>query len=137
MIAFKQKQYSEVDRGTFISYLNKVEAWKTRCKNLHWAADHKDIHEYLDELYNILIDYQDKIAEAYMGITGKLHPLDINPTACDKITAMDLIEDIINITAVEFYHNIPEDVVFIGIRSEVESFVQELEKYKYLFSLCR
>jgi hypothetical protein len=137
MILYKQKQYSEDSREAFINYLNNLEAWKTRCKNLHWAAEHKNIHEYLDEYYNILVDYQDKIAETYMGITEKLHPLDINPTACDKITAIDLIEDVINITAVEFYQSIPDDVVFMGIRSEVESFMQETEKYKYLFGLCK
>lgn len=137
MIEYRVKQFSDNDRDVFISYLNRVEAWKIRCKNLHWAASHKDIHEYLDDLYEDLISYQDKIAETFMGVLGSMGPLDINPEFCDKSEPMGLLEDIINKTAVEFYHNIPEDVVFKGISSEVESMLQKLENYKYLFNLCK
>ena len=31
----------------FIEFLNKLEGWKTKCKNLHWAAPKKNIHVYL------------------------------------------------------------------------------------------
>lgn len=137
MIEYRVKQFSDSDRDIFISYLNRVEAWKIRCKNLHWAAEHKDIHEYLDDLYEDLISYQDKIAETFMGVLGSMGPLDINPEFCDKSEPIDLLEDIINKTAVEFYHDIPEDVVFKGISSEVESMLQKLENYKYLFNLCK
>ena len=44
----------ESSRGTevsssqlFISFLNQLEGWKTKCKNLHWAAPKKNIHVYL------------------------------------------------------------------------------------------
>lgn len=33
----------------FINFLNQLEGWKTKCKNLHWAAPKKNIHVYLDE----------------------------------------------------------------------------------------
>ena len=32
----------------FINFLNQLEGWKTKCKNLHWAAPKKNIHVYLD-----------------------------------------------------------------------------------------
>ena len=28
----------------FINFLNQLEGWKTKCKNLHWAAPKKNIH---------------------------------------------------------------------------------------------
>ena len=40
----------------FIEFLNKLEGWKTKCKNLHWAAPKKNIHQYLDEFLSILSD---------------------------------------------------------------------------------
>lgn len=52
----------------FIDFLNQIEGWKTKCKNLHWAAPKKNIHVYLDEFLEILSDYQDSLAEGYMGI---------------------------------------------------------------------
>ena len=33
----------------FISFLNQLEGWKTKCKNLHWASLKKNIHTYLDD----------------------------------------------------------------------------------------
>lgn len=30
----------------FINFLNQLEGWKTKCKNLHWAAPKKNIHVY-------------------------------------------------------------------------------------------
>lgn len=41
----------------FIDFLNQIEGWKTKCKNLHWAAPKKNIHVYLDEFLEILSDY--------------------------------------------------------------------------------
>lgn len=58
----------------FIDFLNQIEGWKTKCKNLHWAAPKKNIHVYLDEFLEILSDYQDSLAEGYMGILGKMQP---------------------------------------------------------------
>ena len=29
----------------FINFLNRLEGWKTKCKNLHWAAPKKNIHD--------------------------------------------------------------------------------------------
>lgn len=56
----------------FINFLNQLEGWKTKCKNLHWAAPKKNIHVYLDEFLSILSSYQDSLAEGYMGILGKM-----------------------------------------------------------------
>ena len=51
----------------FISFINLLEGWKTKCKNLHWAAPKKNIHVYLDEFLGIISDYQDGLAEEYQG----------------------------------------------------------------------
>ena len=67
----------------FINFLNQLEGWKTKCKNLHWAAPKKNIHVYLDEFLDILSDYQDGLAEEYMGILGKMQPNVIKGTSSE------------------------------------------------------
>ena len=118
----------------FLNFINKLEGWKTKCKNLHWAAPKKNIHEYLDDFLGLLSDYQDGLAEGYMGILGKMQPNAIKGIASDTLNAMDLINEIIENT-VKFYENIPEGTIYKGITSECETFIQNLNKYKYLFSL--
>lgn len=119
----------------FISFLNQLEGWKTKCKNLHWAAPKKNIHVYLDEFLDILSDYQDSLAEGYMGILGKMQPNIIKGIASDALNAVDLIEEVRTGT-LAFYDKIPQETVYKGITSECETFIQNINKYKYLFELC-
>ncbi len=128
------------DSGTttsdfFINFLNRLEGWKTKCKNLHWAAPKKNIHVYLDEFLGILSDYQDSLAEGYMGILGKMQPNVIKGISSDTLNATDFINEVRGATIV-FYDKIPQETVYKGIASECETFIQNINKYKYLFELC-
>lgn len=119
----------------FISFLNQLEGWKTKCKNLHWAAPKKNIHVYLDEFLDILSDYQDGLAEGYMGILGKMQPNVIKGTLSNALNAIDFIEEVKEGT-LSFYNKIPQETVYKGITSECETLIQNINKYRYLFGLC-
>ena len=118
----------------FINFLNQLEGWKTKCKNLHWAAPKKNIHVYLDEFLSILSDYQDGLAEGYMGILGKMQPNVIKGISSNTLNANDFIEEV-KVGTLSFYDKIPKESVYKGITSECETFIQNINKYKYLFSL--
>lgn len=119
----------------FIDFLNMLEGWKTKCKNLHWAAPNKNIHEYLDDFIEILSNYQDGLAEGYMGILGKMSPNVIKSTNSEALNAIDFIEEVKEGT-ISFYNKIPQEPIYKGIASECETLIQNINKYKYLFSLC-
>lgn len=119
----------------FISFLNQLEGWKTKCKNLHWAAPKKNIHVYLDEFLVILSDYQDGLAEGYMGILGQMQPNVIKGTASNTLNAIDFIEEV-KVGTLSFYDKIPQGIIYKGITSECETFIQNINKYRYLFGLC-
>lgn len=119
----------------FINFLNQLEGWKTKCKNLHWAAPKKNIHIYLDEFLDILSDYQDGLAEGYMGILGKMQPNVIKGTASNALNAIDFIEEV-KAGTLSFYDKIPQETVYKGITSECETLIQNINKYRYLFGLC-
>ena len=119
----------------FISFLNRLEGWKTKCKNLHWAAPKKKIHVYLDEFLGILSDYQDGLAEEYQGLLGHMQPNVIKGTPCDCLNAIDFINEVKSNTY-KYYDNIPEGTSYAGIKSECETFIHNILKYKYLFELC-
>ena len=119
----------------FINFLNQLEGWKTKCKNLHWAAPKKNIHVYLDEFLNILSDYQDGLAEEYQGLLGHMQPNVIKGTPCNCLNAIDFINEVKNNTY-KYYGNIPEGTSYAGIKSECETFIHNILKYKYLFELC-
>lgn len=120
----------------FIGFINRLEGWKTRCKNLHWSAPRKNIHVYLDDFLEVLSDYQDSLAEGYMGILGKMAPNAVKGIQSECLDAMTFIDEVCRYTC-EFYEKIPQDTVYKGITSECETFIQSINKYKYLFSLCK
>lgn len=39
-------------------------------------------------------------------------------------------------TTIAFYDKIPQETVYKGIASECETFIQNINKYDYLFHLC-
>lgn len=119
----------------FIDFLNKLEGWKTKCKNLHWAAPKKNIHVYLDDFLEILSDYQDGLAEGYMGILGKMQPNVIKGTPSEVLNAFDFISEV-KYNTITFYESLPKDTIYKGIASECETFIQNINKYDYLFHLC-
>lgn len=120
----------------FVDFLCKLEGWKTRCKNLHWAAPNKDIHEYLDDFLEILDGYQDSLAEDIMGVLGsRLNPNSINGTACRASNALEFLKQI-DTDTIAFYEKISDDTNYVGIKSETENFIHNIKKYNYLFNLC-
>ena len=119
----------------FISFLNQLEGWKTKCKNLHWSAPKQNIHIYLDEFLDVISNYQDGLAEGYMGILGKMQPNVIKGTPSNTLNAFDFIDEIKSAT-ISFYNKIPKDTIYKGIASECETFIQNINKYDYLFHLC-
>ena len=118
----------------FISFINLLEGWKTKCKNLHWAAPKKNIHVYLDEFLGVISGYQDGLAEEYQGLLGHMQPNVVKGTPSDALNAMDFINEV-KAGTIKFYENIPEGTIYAGIRSECETFIHNILKYKYLFEL--
>ena len=126
---------TEDEKNDCVEFLNQLEGWKTKCKNLHWSAPKKNIHVYLDEFGDILSSYQDDLAEGYMGINGKLRPSILKGISCETDNALDFIEQVKKKTIL-FYEGLPKETVYKGIVSECETFIQNINKYIYLFKLC-
>lgn len=119
----------------YINFLCQIEGWKTKCKNLHWAAQNDSIHRRLDDLADVLSSYQDALAEDYMGINGRVRPDILTGISSNAIEPNTFISEIIENT-LGFYSQIDSSVTYAGIKSETETFIHNLNKIKYLFSLC-
>lgn len=121
---------------SFISFLNILEGYKTRIKNMHWAAFAMTIHERLDEFLDIVSDFQDSIAEDSMGIFGQMGPNVINGVLCDSTDPILMLTNL-KAKTLSFYSTLQDKVEYAGIKSETEVFIHNLNKYTYLFKLCK
>lgn len=127
--------YQPDNTQLFIGFINRLEGWKTKCKNLHWSAPKKNIHVYLDEFLSVLSDYQDGLAEGYQGILGKMQPNAVKGIPSETLNAIDFIAEVRKET-ISFYDRLPKETIYKGITSECETFIQNINKFKYLFDLC-
>lgn len=128
--------------GKFINYISLLEGFKTQCKTMHWGILHTTVnsyrgaHLYLDDFLKIISDYQDMIAETSQGILGNYIKLDSIKGILGKSvnSPIDFCNEIEN-KVFEFYNNL-ENIKYIGIKSETETFIKDIQQFKYLFSLC-
>ena len=120
----------------FLDFICKLEGWKTNCKNLHWAAPKKNVHVYLDEFLEVISDYQDTVAEGIMGVLSvHLGPSDVKGDPGNAQNAQQFVDEV-KAGTLSFYKQIPENPLYAGLKSECETFIQNVNKYDYLFSLC-
>ena len=70
-----------------------------------------------------------------MGISGKVRPDILNGIPSNAIEPNALISEIIEST-LSFYSQINPTPIYAGIKSETETFIHNLNKIQYLFSLC-
>ena len=123
----------ESNGGLVKNFLCTLEGWKTKIKNLHWAAPKMNTHKLLDEIADFTGDFQDSLAEEYMGLKGQLPPNILKGTPCDCLNMKDLLS-CMSTETMTFYNSIPEG--YPGIKSETETFIHNINKYKYLSDLC-
>ncbi len=50
-----------------LTFINKLEGYKTFFKNLHWSANHLTAHRLIDDILSDLIEFQDTIAARPSG----------------------------------------------------------------------
>lgn len=126
---------------TFIDYINVLEGYKTKIKNLHWASKKlvnyytDPIHKRLDTFLDIVIEFQDSVAEKAMGIHGDIEVNAIKGIDILESDPLLLLENLLSTTEV-FYYTLT-GCTYSGIKSETELFIANINNQKYLFNLCK
>lgn len=129
-----QKLFSDnISEDVIKEFLGRLSGFVHKAKSLHWAASGKDIHEYLDEIWKALYEFQDTVAEGWMGINGQLDS-DIPFLMPESKNPESFIREVEEKTT-DAYNLLPDDPKYSGLKGEFESFIQTIEKYKYLFGL--
>ena len=117
-----------------LTYVNKLEGYKTAIKNLHWSSKNMSEHKLFDDIAESVASIQDEVAEMEQGMHGQIERNKLNPTAYTIESNQKFLDDMLDATK-EFHKSISGEE-YIGIRSSEESFIGELNKFKYLMDLC-
>lgn len=127
--------------NVFLNYVNILEGIKTQIKNVHWASlklpnrDKRGAHLYLDDFVDIVGDFQDTVAESAIGITGVSFDFNtVSGTPFNASSTKELMQYIKEKT-LNFYANLPDSPIYAGIKSETETFINNIVIYTYRFEL--
>ena len=121
-------------KRNILVFINKLQTYKTAIKNLHWSSKNMSEHKLWDEIADTVANIQDEVAEIAQGIFGQIKPNELKPRRYNITNSKKTISDMLKDTKL-FYATIKRGENNIGIRSTVENFIGELEKYQYLMDL--
>ena len=121
---------------SIIFYINKLQGFKTALKNLHWSSKNLNEHELMERFEDIVSKHQDEVAEITQGIFHtKIENNKLQPKPYTIKTPSRLFNDVLK-AAENVYDTIQKRKKYIGLRSEIEAFIGQVNKQIYLLDMC-
>lgn len=115
-----------------LSFVNKLEGYKTAIKELHWDADNMSQHQLCDDIADRIADFQDQVSEVEQSITGKLAVGNLKPTSYKVTNLKKFVEDVLDETN-SFYKSLEDEGdTYTGMKSDCESFLSDMQRNLYL-----
>ena len=114
-----------------LSYVNKLEGYKTAIKQLHWGAKNLSQHKLCDDIASKISDFQDQVSEVEQSISGKFKFNKLKPTPYKIMDLKKFVKDVIA-SANSFYKSLPNSDDYIGMKSDCESFLSDMQRQLYL-----
>lgn len=115
-----------------LSFVNKLEGYKTAIKELHWDADNMSQHELCDKIADSIAEFQDTVSEVEQSITGKLAIGNLKPVSYKVTSLKKFVEDVLDATNT-FYKSLEDEGdTYTGMRSDCESFLSDMQRNLYL-----
>ena len=118
-----------------LSFVNKLEGYKTAIKQLHWDAKNMSQHELCDDIAESIAEFQDTVSEVEQSITGKLKINSLKPTEYKIKDLKSFVEDVLDATN-SFYKEVKDmGDTYVGMASDCESFLSDMQRKLYLVKL--
>lgn len=122
-------------KSSILVYINKLQAYRTAIKNIHWSSNNMSEHKLFDDIGDTVSDVQDEVAEMAQGIYGKLKFNELKPKRYNITSSKKMLQDLLSTTET-FLQTLNRNKSLVGIKSVIENFVGELNKYLYLLDFC-
>ena len=121
-------------KRSILIYINKLQAYKTAIKNIHWSSNNMSEHKLFDDIEDAVAEVQDEIAEVAQGVYERLKLNDLKPRRYNISTSKKMLQDLLNDTQ-QFLTTLRSKEL-VGVKSTVEAFIGKLNQFKYLLDFC-
>ena len=115
-----------------LDFVCRLEGYKTANKSLHWNSKNLSQHKLCDDIADTISEFQDKVAEVEQSISGNLPFNKLKGIPYNVTTLKKFVEDVISSTN-SFYSKLKkEGDKYIGMRSDTEAFLSDMQRNLYL-----
>ena len=105
------------------------------CKGIHWSTDNKAEHLLIDDIDSAVLEYQDKVAECVMGLTGNKFSVgdlkSLLPQATNTKSMLDELEG----DVIDYKNEIGDENRMAALHNILDDFLTDINKWKYLSTL--
>lgn len=122
-------------KKSIMSYINKLQSYRTAIKNIHWSSGSMSEHKLFDDIEKLVSSTQDEVAEMAQGIYGRLKLNDLRPKRYNISSSKKMLQDLLGDTKL-FLNTLNRNKDLVGIKSVIEAFVGEINKNIYLLDFC-
>ena len=118
-----------------LDYIKRIEGYRIRIREFHWDAKNNSLHKLADSLMSDLVEYEDSIAEDFMGIIGyRIQVGTVIPKLPKSTEIKALLNEMTN-DALLLKKYIGALPLWSGITSLIDECIHLLNKSKYLAEL--
>lgn len=115
-----------------LNYIKGCQGWLTKITELHWGAKSLPQHQLCDDIADKIAEFQDKVSEVEQSISGRFKVGDLKPVPCNASTLMEFVKEVISSTN-SFYAKLKQEGDdYIGMRSDTEAFLSDMQRLLYL-----
>lgn len=115
---------------TIMTFLNAIEGFRLRTREIHWSTRRRSIHVLCDDIMSELNDKLDEIAEDAQGMFGRIEVGQFVPSVPDASEPIPMLRALRD-TCIKFKATC-EDPRFAGIASLVDDLIHDANKWTYL-----
>lgn len=117
-----------------LNFENRIQGYRTRAKELHFAANRHSIHTIMDDFGDDLADFEDSVMEDAQAIHGQYSPGEIQPVLPKSLDSESLLKEI-RADLVDMKEFFESQTMYTGCLNELEDFFHKVNNTIYLLKL--
>lgn len=121
-------------KSNILSIINKIEGYKVSIKNFHWSSENMSEHKLCDDIADSISSNEDELSEVAQGLYGQIKKNEVKPISYKMVNTKKMLQDLLK--DIESFYKTIQGEKEIGLRSVVENFISEINKFLYLIDFC-
>ena len=126
-----------MNRHKFLKILSKLNGYKTAVKTAHWnETESMNKHEQLDNIYDIIHNFQDGFAEDGVSIFGNIGLTNVREIPISFLTIDGLVDEIAEYSLrLKNIIGNEKSSEYAGLNSLCDNFVHDMKIAQYRFRM--